>query len=63
MTGPQWPQQVMRLTAGDSPFLQGESRGANLRVMFEGPLGTDYAVFAYDRIVQVLTVWRVNETR
>ncbi len=48
---------------GTSPYTQGESRHGNVRVMFEGPLGVDYAVFANDRIVQVLTAWRVKGSR
>ena len=48
---------------GTSPYTQGESRRGKVRVMFEGPLGADYAVFADDRIVQVLTVWRVKGSR
>lgn len=45
---------------GASPYTQGESRRGNVRVMFEGSLGADFAVFVNDRIVQVLTVWRVK---
>jgi plasmid stabilization system protein ParE len=42
------------------PNLQGESRGGNIRILFVGPIGADYEVLDADRIVRVLTVWRVK---
>ena len=54
--------EIDRLLAA-SPYLQGESRHGNVRVMFEGSLGADFAVLAEDRRVQVLTVWRVKRSR
>ncbi len=43
-----------------SPRSQGESRQGSVRVLFAGPLGTDYEIFEEDRVVQVLIVWRVR---
>ena len=48
---------------GDSPYKQGESRSGKVRVMFQRPLGVDFAVFPDDRRVQVLTVLRVTGSR
>lgn len=47
---------------GSSPKLQGESRSGNVRIMFVPPLGVDYEVLEQDRLVRVLTVWRVKGT-
>lgn len=42
-----------------TPRSCGESRGGVLRVMFVGVLGVEYELSEEDRLVRVLTVWRV----
>lgn len=42
-----------------SPQDQGESRSGATRIMFVHPLGVIYDVEEQDRLVSVLSVWRV----
>ena len=41
----------------------GESRDANIRVLFVDPLGADFEVVEADGMVYVLSVWRTDERR
>ena len=41
-----------------SPQDVGESRGGNLRIMFEKPLAVTYRVIEADQMVKVTHVWR-----
>jgi hypothetical protein len=41
------------------PHSQGESRSGSIRVMFVDPVGVFFDIREQDRIVAVLSVWRV----
>jgi plasmid stabilization system protein ParE len=42
---------------------KGESRFGNKRILVMPPLGVDFSVVEDDRIVRVLTVWRIRTGR
>jgi hypothetical protein len=42
------------------PFDVGESRSANERIIFSGPLGLAYSIWPDDLMVRVLRVWRIR---
>ena len=44
---------------GRDPLAHGESRTGSIRVMFVSPVGVFFDVQEQDRIVAVLSVWRV----
>jgi len=44
---------------GRNPDSQGESRTGSIRLMFVAPVGVFFDVREQDRIVAVLSVWRV----
>lgn len=46
-----------------SPMSAGESRSGNVRVAFASPLGVELEVVEQDRIVYVLSVWRIGARR
>ncbi len=41
------------------PLAIGESRDKNRRVHFDGPLGILFCVYAANRLVHVLRIWRI----
>ncbi len=43
-----------------NPLDQGESREGAIRVMFRGALAVEFEVLPDDRIVYVLSVWRIR---
>ncbi len=43
-----------------TPYQVGESRAANMRILFASPLAVEYAVFEADRVVEVRGVWQVR---
>jgi len=45
----------------DDPGGAGESRSRGRRILLEPPLGVIFRVYAEDRIVRVLTVWRFQQ--
>jgi hypothetical protein len=53
-------REIDRLLRRD-PAAIGESRDENVRIMFVAPLGVDFEVVEDDRIVYVLSVWRIED--
>jgi hypothetical protein len=43
-----------------APWAHGESREGGSRVVFSGPLGFEYEVSEADRLVTVVSVWRIR---